>query len=55
MGAPVFMTLRVRWKWLFVGVMIGISFYSGFQSARSPWGANLNWTNTLFLGPTYGP
>lgn len=55
MGAPVFMTLRVRWKWLFVGVMIGISFYSGFESARSPWGANLNWTNTLFLGPTYGP
>jgi hypothetical protein len=55
MGAPVFMTLRVRWKWLFVGVMIGISFYSGFESARSPWGANLNWTNTFFLGPTYGP
>lgn len=55
MGAPVLMTLRVRWKWLFVGVMIGISFYSGFESARRPWGANRNWTNTLFLGSTYGP
>lgn len=55
MGAPVLMTLRVRWKWLFVSVMIGISFYSGFESARSPWGANKNWTNKIFLGPTYGP
>lgn len=54
MGAPIFMTLRVRWKWLFVGLMIGVSFYSGFECARSPWGANHNWTSTLFLGPTYG-
>jgi hypothetical protein len=55
MSASVFTTMRVRWKWLFVGIMIGVSFYSGFESARSPWGANRNWTNTMFLGPTYGP
>lgn len=54
MGAPIFVALRARWKWLFIGVMIGISFYSAFECAKSPWGANRAWTSTLFLGPSYG-
>ena len=55
MGAPILMAMRVRWKWLFVGAMIGISFYSALQCMKSPWGANREWTCRLFLGPSYGP
>ncbi|NIA15570.1 MAG: hypothetical protein GWP08_16025 [Nitrospiraceae bacterium] len=55
MGAPILATMRVRWKWLFVGLMMGISFYSASQCAKSPWGANREWTCQLFLGPSYGP
>jgi hypothetical protein len=55
MGAPVLSAIRARWKWLFVGVMIGVSFYSAFECAKSPWGANRAWTARLFLGPSYGP
>jgi len=55
MAAPILMAMRVRWKWLFMGAMIGISFYSASQCMKSPWGANHEWTCKLFLGPTYGP
>jgi hypothetical protein len=55
MGAPVLANLRARWKWLFVCAMIAISFYSAFECAKSPWGANNAWTSRLFLGPSYGP
>ncbi len=55
MGAPILSTMRVRWKWLFIGIMIGVSYYSGTQCVKSPWGANREWTCTLFLGPSYGP
>jgi len=55
MGAPVLMAMRVRWKWLFIGLMIGISFYSASQCMKSPWGAHREWTCRLFLGPSYGP
>jgi len=54
MGAPILAGLRARWKWLFVCVMMGVSFYSAFECAKSPWGANRAWTSTLFLGPSYG-
>jgi hypothetical protein len=55
MGAPILANLRARWKWFFVCVMIGISFYSAFECAKSPWGANNTWTSRIFLGPSYGP
>ena len=55
MGAPILATMRVRWKWFFVGLMMGISFYSACQCTRSPWEANREWTCRLFLGPSYGP
>ena len=55
MGAPILANLRARWKWLFVCAMIAISFYSAFECAKSPWGANNAWTSRLFLGPSYGP
>jgi len=54
MAAPLFTGLRARWKWIFLGLMIGISFYSAFECARSPWGANREWTCRI-LGPSYGP
>jgi len=54
MAEPIFETMRVRWKWLFAGLMIGVSFYSAFECARQPWGANREWTCRLFLGPSYG-
>ncbi len=55
MGAPVLASLRARWKWYFVAFMIGVSFYSGYECAKSPWGANREWTCRLFLGPSHGP
>ncbi|HOZ45316.1 MAG TPA: hypothetical protein PLO37_01335 [Candidatus Hydrogenedentes bacterium] len=53
MSAPIFHTLRARWKWVFVGLLIGISFYSAWECSKSPWGANRQWT-CRFLGPSYG-
>lgn len=55
MGAPLVTRLRKRWHWLFLGIMLGISFYSAFECAKLPWGSNHEWTVRLFLGPSYGP
>jgi hypothetical protein len=54
MGAPLIASLRARWKWWFVCFMIAVSFYSAFECAKSPWGANREWTCQLFLGGSYG-
>jgi hypothetical protein len=54
MGSRTLLTLRARWKWMFISVLIGVSFYSGFECAKSPWGANNSWVSKLFLGPSYG-
>lgn len=54
MGVPVFMDMRVRWKWYFVGLMIGVSFFSATECMRNPWGSNHEWTSRLFLGTSYG-
>lgn len=54
MSESVFETMRARWKWIFAGFMIGISFYSALECAKNPWGANRAWTCRLFLGPSYG-
>jgi len=54
MAAPLLEAIRARWKWVFVGLMIGVSFYSGWECSKSPWGANREWT-CRFLGPSYGP
>lgn len=55
MGAPILVTMRVRWKWYFVALLIGVSFYSAAECYKRPWGANNEWTCRYFLGPTYGP
>ena len=52
MGAPVLATIRRRWKWFFLSAMIGISFYSAWESSKEPWGANHKWT-CRFLGKSY--
>ncbi|MBI5095892.1 MAG: hypothetical protein HZB26_26090 [Candidatus Hydrogenedentes bacterium] len=52
MGAPVLSTIRSRWKWVFLCVMIGISFYSSWESTKDPWAANHQWT-CRFLGKSY--
>ncbi len=54
MSESIFETMRARWKWIFAGLMIGVSFYSALECARNPWGANRQWTCRLFLGPSCG-
>ncbi|MCX5759174.1 MAG: hypothetical protein NTU83_11830 [Candidatus Hydrogenedentes bacterium] len=54
MSESIFETMRARSKWIFAGLMIGVSFYSALECARNPWGANRQWTCRLFLGPSYG-
>jgi hypothetical protein len=51
MAAPLLDTLRARWKWLFVGVMVAISFYSAWEASLKPWSVNREWTCRI-LGPT---
>ncbi len=52
MGAPLLPTVRARWKWVFIAILIRISFYSAWECTRSPWGANHEWT-CRFLGRSY--
>lgn len=52
MGAPIFRSLRAKWRWGFVGLMIGISFYSAWECTVTPWIARHQWT-CRFLGPSY--
>jgi len=55
MGAPLIPRLRKRWHWLFIGLMLGVSYYSAFECAKQPWGSNNEWTVRLFLDRSYGP
>ena len=55
MSGPLLATVRARWQWILITVMVGISFFSGFECAKSPWGANNQWTTRLVLGPSWGP
>jgi hypothetical protein len=52
MAAPVLTHLRQRWRWIFVGLMIGVSYYSAWESTVTPWAANQEWT-VRFLGRSY--
>ncbi|MDX9971777.1 MAG: hypothetical protein RBU21_02175 [FCB group bacterium] len=52
MSAPLLCKVRTRWRWIFVGFMIGISFYSAWECTVTPWAANHEWT-TRFLGTSY--
>ncbi len=52
MGAPLLATVRRRWEWIFVGLLIGVSFYSAWECTQSPWAANGEWTDRFF-GPSY--
>lgn len=52
MGAPVIASLRTRWQWIFIGLMLGVSFYSAWECTVTPWQANQEWT-IRFLGPSY--
>jgi hypothetical protein len=53
MAAPVLSGLRKRWHWVFIGLMLGISFYSAWECSQAPWAANRQWTCRV-LGPSYG-
>jgi hypothetical protein len=50
MAAPVFSGLRGRWRWVFVGLMVGVSFFSAWESTHAGWRSNTEWT-CLLLGP----
>jgi hypothetical protein len=52
MGAPIIPTIRARWKWAVICCMMGISFYSAWESTKEPWAANHQWT-CRFLGNSY--
>lgn len=52
MGAPILTNLRAHWRWVFVALMIGISFFSAWESTTVGWRANQEWTSR-FLGPSY--
>jgi hypothetical protein len=52
MGVPVLERTRVRWAWLLIGVLWGVSFYSAWQSTVAPWSVNFEWT-CRFLGPSF--
>jgi len=50
MGVPVYEKLRVRWKWIFVGLMFGLSFFSAWEATRSTFYTGQEWP-CQFLGP----
>ena len=52
MGAPLVATVRRRWQWVLLGIMIGISFFSAWECTRTGWRANQEWICHL-LGPSY--
>ena len=52
MGAPLFAALRSRWRWIFVAVLVGVSFYSAWECTKWPWSARHEWT-CRFLGKSY--
>lgn len=52
MAVPAINALRARWAWAAIAVMVGISFYSAWESSKTGWRANQEWT-CRFLGQTY--
>jgi hypothetical protein len=51
MAAPVISAMRSRWHWLFVGLMMGISFYSAWECTNTGWRSSQEWTCRI-LGPS---
>ena len=41
--------MRTRWQWALVCILVGISFYSGWQATVQPWSMNFDWP-VRFLG-----
>ena len=52
MGAPLLDSVRSRWKWIFISLMIGVSLYSAWECTMTPWRANQAWP-CRFLGTNY--
>ncbi len=50
MGVPIYEKLRARWKWIFVGLMFGISFFSAWQASRGMFYTGQEWPCQI-LGP----
>lgn len=53
MGAPVLDTLRTRWKWAVVALLLAVSMYSAWECYQTPWGGQQEWTTRLIFGPAY--
>jgi hypothetical protein len=47
MGSPLINTVQRRWKWVFISLMIGVSFYSAWECTQTGWAANHEWTSRL--------
>ncbi|MFA6241265.1 MAG: hypothetical protein WC655_10070 [Candidatus Hydrogenedentales bacterium] len=52
MAAPLLMSLRRRWQWGLVMLMLAISLYSGWECTRVGWQSGKEWTSRVF-GPPY--
>ena len=55
MSGPLLSKVHTRWQWILITIMVGVSFFSSFECAKSPWGANNQWTTRLVFGPSWGP
>ncbi len=51
MGAPFLNRLRVAWQWIFLGVLLAISLYSGWECAQVDWESGREWTTHIFGRP----
>ncbi|MCP4645053.1 MAG: hypothetical protein GY851_31715, partial [bacterium] len=51
MGAPLLSGMRKRWQWIFVGALLGISFYSAWECTNTDWVSSQEWTCRIF-GPS---
>ena len=57
MAAPLLARFQRPWQWLLTALFLGVSFYSAWQCATTPWGSNREWTTVLYgrsydFGPT---
>lgn len=55
MGLPLFQRVRGALSWCGMLVLLAISLYSAYESYRSPWGSDLEWTSRYLYGPTFPP
>ena len=51
MGAPLLNRLQRSWHWVFLGVLLAVSLYSGWECAQVDWESGREWTSHIFGRP----